>query len=298
LAKGVTKGCTFAISGILREAASRGATKQFGGRYVSVRRAVAAIVLAPLLIVAGAARPHAAHPGLQKGAGEVRPQPITLARHFSSVQGLGDSVPAAANCGCTSYVVQLGQMLARQQHTQVSIANKAVDGQTSGDLLAQVTAKPASTDDGAVTVVTIGANDFPPALLSGPGCTAATHLACYQQALSVMDSNVRGILDALGRRSQHGPVLVTGYWNVFLDGQVGAAHGADYVRDSDALTQQVNDALKNAAQQHGDTYIDLHGPFLRDGDDTELLASDGDHPSAAGHALITKLLLHSLHLNA
>jgi lysophospholipase L1-like esterase len=281
---------------------------------VSVARAIAGVVLIPLLIVAGGARQHVTHPARHEGSGEVSPQVITLTPHvvtdakprvislapqIASVYGLGDSVPAAANCGCTSYVVQLGQALAQQQHAQVSVDNQAVGGQTSADLLAQLTAQPTRADNDAVTVVTIGANDFPPALLSGPDCTAADHLACFQQALSVMGSNVRGILDALGGgRRHHGPVLVTGYWNVFLDGQVGAARGADYVRDSAALTQQVNGVLKNAAQQHGDTYVDLHGPFGKDGDDTPLLASDGDHPSAAGHALIAALLLHSLRVRS
>jgi lysophospholipase L1-like esterase len=224
---------------------------------------------------------------------------IPLAAHVAAVRGLGDSVPAAANCACTSYIVQFGQAVATEQNTQVSLVNASLDGQTTAGLLDQVTGQHTTAGDEQVTVVTDGANDFPPPLLSGPGCTEAAHLACYQQALSVMGSNVRAILNDLGGgQRHHGPILVTGYWNVFLDGQVGAAHGADYVRDSDALTRQVNHVLAAAAHQYGDTYIDLYAQFRNDGDDTSLLAPDGDHPSAAGHALINQLLLDSLRLKA
>jgi lysophospholipase L1-like esterase len=230
---------------------------------------------------------------------EVGPQVVTLATPVVAVRGLGDSVPAATTCGCTSYVVQLGLALAQKQGERVGVVNQGSNGQTSARLLAQVEGQGTRADDDEVTVVTIGANDFPANQLSGPGCTADDQMACYQADLAIMGNNVRAILDALGGSQQHhGPVLVTGYWNVFLSGQVGASHGAAYVRDSAALTQQVNDVLKRVAQQSGDTFVDLREPFLKDGDDTPLLGSDGDHPSAAGHALITMLLLDQLRLRA
>jgi lysophospholipase L1-like esterase len=83
---------------------------------------------------------------------------------------------------------------------------------------------------------------------------------------------------------------VTGYWNVFEDGDVGAANGEAYVRDSDGLTLAVNAMIETETHRHGMVYVDLYTPFKDKGNDTTLLATDGDHPSAAGHALITTLL--------
>jgi lysophospholipase L1-like esterase len=99
-----------------------------------------------------------------------------------------------------------------------------------------------------------------------------------------------------------GPVLVTGYWNVFLDGPVGTAQGAEYVRDSSALTLQVNAVLAHEAASAGAVYVDLRGPFLAatggsSDDEGPLLASDGDHPSAQGHVVIAHALERALALH-
>ena len=70
---------------------------------------------------------------------------------------------------------------------------------------------------------------------------------------------------------------------------VGAAdRGTAYLRGSDALTRRLNRHLCTAAQAHGATCVDLYTAFKGDGraDPTRLLANDGDHPDAAGHALM------------
>jgi lysophospholipase L1-like esterase len=91
-------------------------------------------------------------------------------------------------------------------------------------------------------------------------------------------------------------LLVTGYWNVFLDGQVGCSRGTTYVQASNALTLADNALIASVTAAHGDKYVDVYTPFKGDGtrDDTALLAADGDHPNAAGHALIAGTLLQAL----
>ena len=119
-------------------------------------------------------------------------------------------------------------------------------------------------------------------------------MSCYHDALLTMRKNVLAALAMLRDRHSDGEILVTGYWNVFLDGRVGASRGEAYVRDSAALTAQVNSALKEAATRSSATFVDLYTPFHNSPDESSLLASDGDHLSAAGHRLVTRTLLRSL----
>ena len=274
------------------------------GRPWRVALAAASGCLVVASVVAPGSPPPAA-PRTQQAtsAGGAAPQPVELPPHVpaalsrpTTVQGLGDSVPAAAACGCTSYVTQLAQQVSRATAKPVAVANGARNGLTSSDVLAQVTAGRLRATPDRVTVITIGANDFDQSALSGPACTGNAQ-QCYGAELLTLRQNIDAILAALlSGPGPHGPVLVTGYWNVFLDGDVGAAKGPDYVRDSDGLTRAVNAVLQASAQRHGLVYVDLYGPFKTSnaGNDTPLLAADGDHPSASGHVLITTLLWNAL----
>jgi lysophospholipase L1-like esterase len=222
----------------------------------------------------------------------VEASPLTV----SGVLGLGDSVPVGAACGCPSFVTLLGDQLSHLEDRAVHVVNNAQNGLTSAGLLHQVLDEHAQAPVSQVTLVTIGANDFDGSQLSAPGCSAPD-LRCFAPAMSALRHNVAAVVEALvAKREPHGPLLVTGYWNVLLDGAVGAARGPVYQRDSDALTRQVNAALQDACRQTGVTYVDLYDPFKadHDGDDTRLLAPDGDHPSAAGHAVITSALMAAL----
>lgn len=221
------------------------------------------------------------------------PQGLPL---VSIIQGLGDSVPAADACGCTSFVSLVAQVHATVQQRAMTVTNDAKGGFTSADLLAQATSEHLTARPGSVTIITIGANDFDSRLLSSPGCRASDGLACYQLGLRALSKNVTELLRDLAPAGQaHGIVLVTGYWNVFLDGKVGAAQGPAYVRDSDALTRAVNAELQRATSARGDTFVDLYELFKSKGAyEDELLASDGDHPSASGHALIADTVEQAL----
>lgn len=216
-----------------------------------------------------------------------------------SVQGFGDSVPAAAACTCESYLSRLAtQLQDTAAAPQLSVANYGKDGLTSASLLSQVvTLNPRATPS-SVTVIMIGANDLDESSLSQPGCSVPDGLVCYQATLADVSNNLDAVLNVLqSDPGPRGPIIVSGYWNVFLDGKVGAAQGPAYVRDSDALTVELNAVLQRVAAAHAVTYQDLYRPF-KDGsvdrDDTDLLADDGDHPSDAGHQFIAALLHRTL----
>ena len=149
-----------------------------------------------------------------------------------------------------------------------------------------------------LVIVTIGANDFDADRLTTTACRPATVVSCYAGVLRAQRSLLTGILDTVNalRAGLGGQILVTGYWNIFLDGAVGRARGSNYVHSSDAITAADNAQLASVAAASSGTYVDIYTPFKGDGssDDTGLLAADGDHPNAAGHELIARTLLAAL----
>jgi lysophospholipase L1-like esterase len=228
----------------------------------SARRA-AAVLLVAALAGCGTIQPSAAAPA---PAGE--PVVVTL----------GDSVPAGTACACDPFPVTY----ARAVHAVSE--NLAVPGYTSADVLAQipgVRSRLASADE---VVLMIGANDLAAAFDAGTSFTAAA--GTMQQNVT---ASIRAI-DAVRRTT----VLVLGYWNVVQDGQVAeASYGPSGVKRSITATEDANDGLRTAAQQTDATYISTGAAFHGSGgtkDPTGLLASDGDHPNAAGHAAIAALL--------
>ena len=89
-------------------------------------------------------------------------------------------------------------------------------------------------------------------------------------------------------------VPVVGYWNIAQDGSVGrAAYGVEGMAKADRATTLANSALLAAATAAGALYVPTFAAFrgvLGDQDATPLLADDGDHPNAAGHARIAEAL--------
>ncbi len=215
------------------------------------------------------------------------------------IVGLGDSVPAGTACGCTSYVTLVASSLAGRQHAPVPVTNLASDGQTTSGLLDQL-ASPATQQVLAraqAAIVTIGANDFDASVVGEQSCSTPGSTACYGDDLSSLGPHLGAVLTQVRRAMPPGgQVLVTGYWNVFLDGRVAAAKGSAYAANSDALTRQVNTIIARAAAAAGARYVDLYALFKGNGsaDDTSLLADDGDHPNAAGHEVIAAALLQAL----
>ena len=208
------------------------------------------------------------------------------------VVGLGDSVPAAAACGCTSYVTLVGRSEAARRGLAADVANHAVSGLRTAGLLDQLKDPAVRGDlaDADLVMVTIGANDFDSDEVTDDSC-APPDLSCYQDDLRQQASQLSKVLDEVDAIQQTaGTVLVTGYWNVFLDGRVAAALGDDYVVNSAALTDAANAQIAQIAEAHGDTYVDIATPFAAVDDVTTLLADDGDHPNGAGHHTIATAL--------
>ncbi len=229
----------------------------------------------------------------------VRTDSPAQASTIRSVVGLGDSVPAGTACNCDTYISLVGSALAARQHSPVGVSNLAAGGETTDGLRSQLDTADAQAMVGVadLAIVTIGANDFDQSVVSSRDCGSADPLTCYQPELTQLRSRLDGVLAKLkSLMGSRGQILITGYWNVFLDGAVGKAQGATYVARTDALTRAVNTVIAAAAAADGATYVDLYAPMKGDGDrdDTNLLAADGDHPNAAGHRVIAQAVLAAL----
>jgi lysophospholipase L1-like esterase len=208
--------------------------------------------------------------------------------------GLGDSVTAGSHCDCADFVQDYAGLTRDRTGRTVSEHNLGVPGQTSVDLVGLVgepeTAQQLAGSD--IVLVTIGANDLGDEL--GDWRNGSCTLTCFERAMPGLTANV-GLVVAEIRRLRAGQpteILVTDYWNVFRDGEVGAAMGADYQSLSDTVTRMANRAICAGASGAGATCVDLYAPFKADGslDPTGLLAADGDHPNAAGHQVIARAL--------
>lgn len=181
--------------------------------------------------------------------------------------------------------------------------NVGLAGLTSGQLLESLSRK--GSDDGRlvrsadIDLITIGANDFGDdhdAVTSG-ACTPAGDADCTSDELEQLATNLDAVIAAIHRLRDGRPtaILITGYWNVFEDGDVARSSFPEAGRAAaKKLTTTVNRVIEAAAQTSGARYVDLAGPFATkapDGDPTDLLAPDGDHPNAAGHAVIAEALV-------
>lgn len=219
-------------------------------------------------------------------------------RPIRVVVALGDSVPAGTACNCSPYVDLVADAVASTQHARVTAVNLSVPGQTIGGLTSQLRSSSAAGElaRADVVLVTVGAND----LEGEEQCTPDSPTTCYAGDLRALQPAYVRMLDLLGATvSPRAKIVVTGYWNVFLDGAVATEKGATYVSNSRELTQAVNDVIAAAAETHSATYVDIFAPFkgAGDADDTALLAADGDHPDAAGHRVIAESIVSVLTLD-
>lgn len=214
-----------------------------------------------------------------------------------SVLALGDSVAAGSVCRCRPFPVTYAAALGRAVHAPVGVTNLARPGYVSGDVRRQVQdpAVAAAIRAATTVLVMVGANDFGPsfAQASAGRCAPA---ACHAAAAQAVTANVAAVL-ARVRAVHPTPVtiVVLGYWNVVQDGRVGRAHyGPVGVAAARTATSYANAALRRVAAAASARYVSTYVPFKgRDGrrDPTPLLAADGDHPNARGHARIAKALL-------
>lgn len=219
------------------------------------------------------------------------------------VVALGDSVTTGGPCGCTPFPELYGRQLAQVRGMSTRVRNLGVNGEDSGGLLVRLedagSREHAAARAADIDLITIGANDFGDQHdnVTAGRCSDAVAGDCVQDDLATMRDNLARIIAAVHRlrRGQPTAVLVTGYWNVFEDGSVARrSFPALGIRATQRVTAAANAVIRSTAQRAGTTYVDLYAPFNgpeSHGDTTVLLGPDGDHPNAAGQALIARRLV-------
>ncbi len=212
---------------------------------------------------------------------------------------LGDSVAAGAGCSCPTYADLLATKLARKSGQPATVTNAGQDGMTTTDLLSQLD-DPVLTralHSATVVTITIGANDFDDGLAGRDDCAVGNALSCYRAELTALPGMLHEILSRIHQLTPaSATVIATGYWNVFLDGDIGRQQGSNYVATSDALTRAANAIIAGQSALTADRYADLYTSFQAQTPSglTALLAADGDHPSAQGHQLIADVVYNQL----
>ncbi|MFG1604935.1 SGNH/GDSL hydrolase family protein [Actinoplanes sp. NPDC049265] len=215
--------------------------------------------------------------------GACAPPPAT-AVPAAVVVTLGDSVPAGNACGCRPFP----DLYAR--HLGARSVNLAAGGATTTDvarLLDTPTAQSAVRQASTVLIM-VGANDAAQAF---PGGAPAAYRTIAGDVQSQVTAMVRRLHDLDGGQVR---VLVLGYWNVVEDGAVARTdYDAAETAEATEATTVLNEHLAAAARASWATYVSTRAALKgADGsaDPTGLLAADGDHPNAQGHAAIAAAL--------
>ena len=208
--------------------------------------------------------------------------------------GLGDSVPQGSACRqCVTFIERVGTDMAHRASVRASVGNESVSGYKTTDVLTQLESRGTRTllKTADLAIVTIGANDFDVDKIVAR--CAHADASCVEGDVDAVIGRVRTILERIkaAMTTPDATVVVTGYWNVGMDGKVGREQGKDYSHVTNTITKVFNSQVEDIADEIGVVYVDVRTPFKgADGkrDDTELLAEDGDHPSQTGHAVLAK----------
>lgn len=274
------------VAGVARASVVLAAAVAFGGAIwvsSSLAHAVVTRTVAPTLVVTTGRPAHAQ-------------AKIGSKQHLVV---LGDSVAAGAGCNCPTYADLLTARLATRSGQSATVTNAGQDGMTTTDLLSQLddAALARALQTATVVTITIGANDFDEGLAGRDDCAVGGATSCYGAPLAALPGLLHAVLSRIHQLTPaSAAVITTGYWNVFLDGDIGRQQGNNYVATSDALTRAVNAIIADQSAVTNDRYADLYIPFESQTQLglTALLATDGDHPSGQGHQLIADVVYDEL----
>jgi lysophospholipase L1-like esterase len=213
------------------------------------------------------------------------------------VLGLGDSVMAGTHCRCSGIVAGYAARERRRGRAPIVPVNLGTNGATTSSLLRELSSPQvlARVRRAKVVLIMVGANDLVPQLHRWESGSCPS--SCFAPAVDAMGDRLGRVLAAIrsarAGRADPGRVLVIDYWNVFLDGhQTVVADGHAEVAWGRKVTRLANTAICAQSAAYGDRCVDIYHPFLkRDGDPTNLLAADGDHPNAKGDRVIVGRLV-------
>ncbi len=206
-----------------------------------------------------------------------------------SIVALGDSVPSGYNCRCTPYPSLSAKGLTATTGQTVTATNDAVAGYTTSDVLKQLNSDSSVIDHvrkADAVEINVGANDVP---YNANRC--GTSVDCYAPLVSPVQKNLAAIVSRIHELTSGHNVLVVllDYWSIWLGGTYAREHGHAYVSAARKMTAQVDAVVKTTATQEGSAYVSERHAFKGPSFgyiESHYLASDGEHPNAAGHQAI------------
>ncbi len=222
---------------------------------------------------------------------------VALGDSYSSGLGAGSYISSSGSCdrSTDAYPEQWAAA-----HGPASFVSAACAGATTADVLSgQVSALTAST---TLVSITIGGNDagFSSVMETCVLSSTSSCLKAVATAEAFVASQLPGRLDqtltTIGTDAPHATVVVLGYPELYDLSKSGTCLGLS-TQDRTALNQgadALDAALQTAAQDHGDTYLDVRGQFagheICDSHSwlhsVDLFAiSSSYHPTAAGQEL-------------
>jgi lysophospholipase L1-like esterase len=232
-------------------------------------------------------------------AATMSPTKVGDLAEVTRLTALGDSVPYGTNCGCIPYPRLTAADISHVARHGIKSMNDSVPGYTSEQVMDQLEGDPVVEFHVAASqavLVEVGANDV------HFSAQCETNVACYDARLPRLQHNLGVIANRIAKLSNGNATLIMlDYWNVWQGGKYGAERGRAYVDASEQVTANVSHLIRRVAVAHGGYWIDLQTAFKgpdRQYDETHLLASDGDHPNAAGHARIEQTIAQTLSLHA
>ncbi|HEX3610552.1 MAG TPA: SGNH/GDSL hydrolase family protein [Sporichthyaceae bacterium] len=242
---------------------------------------------------AAAEAPAPTHP-TEASAPKPTPTPKPSYPPGGNIVAFGDSVPAGVHCSCTNFVDYYANLVTEKVQKKYTTDNFAVSGSRSGDvvnLLAQAKVQSALKTATTVLIMT-GANDYNDAF--DQASLGADFSKLYPNVATAVQDNVTTAVQKIQALNAAAHVVVLDYWASMEDGAVASKdYDKTAMTASLACTASTNAALALAAKATNATYVSTLTAFKGSKgtkDDTDLLASDGDHPDAAGHALIARTI--------
>lgn len=195
---------------------------------------------------------------------------------------------AGTACHCTPYPQLSASELAQAGSGGGPAANEAVPGFTTSAVLHQLSREDpavAHVKQASLVEVQVGANDVAHSEKCG------TAVDCYLPEVRDVKANLRAIVARVRQlvADRRAIVVLLDYWSVWLGGQYAREQGQAYVEAAATVTEEVDKAIREVAAETGSSYVDLRDAFKGPDyayDETHYLASDGDHPNAAGHQRI------------
>jgi lysophospholipase L1-like esterase len=200
------------------------------------------------------------------------------------IVAVGDSLTSGAGDRVLGgYVTRVADEL-RDENSRVSVANLAIGGATTGDLLVRVQRREVQVQLAAADVVllSIGGNDLARAVPMDLRLSA--HAAGFERALGAVTSRLRSILNSIRAANPSAELRVLGLYNPLV-------LPAREDRAAKSILGGWNAALEHATRDARGTFIPLADLFVAR---TDRLASDHFHPGPSGYEQISRRVVATL----